>query len=76
MIILAEKILRCLPEQDATRRILVMARWAAELSYLREEREHSEQLAAHALEMFKDFGGDDASMLKLLRLRDHVLAPS
>ena len=73
VIILAEKILRCLPEQDATRRILVMARWAAELSYQRKEREYSEQLAARALEMFKDFGGDDASVLKFLRLRDHVL---
>ncbi len=73
VIILAEKILQCLPEQDAIRRILVMARWAAELSYQHEEREHSEQLAAHALKMFQNLGGDEASMLKFLRLRDRVL---
>ncbi len=59
--------------EDAMRRVLVMARWAAELSYLREEREHSEQLSAHALEMFQDLAGDEASMLKFLRLRDRVL---
>ena len=73
VIILAEKILQCLPEEDAIRRILVMARWAAELSYQREEREHSEQLSEHALEMFQNLAGDEASMLKFLRLRDRVL---
>ena len=73
VIILAEKILQCLPEQDAIRRILVMARWAAELSYQREEQERSEQLSEHALKMFRNIDGDEALMLRFLRLRDRVL---
>ena len=40
---LAERVLCFLPERDVARRALVTARWAADLSHLREERKHSEQ---------------------------------
>jgi len=70
---LAERILCFLPERDVTRRALVMARWAAELSHLRDERKHSEQLSARALEMLEESHADEATKLKLLRLRDWVL---
>jgi len=70
---LAERVLCFLLERDVARRALVTARWAADLSHLREERKHSEQLSARALEMFQDLGSDEASKLKLLRLRDWVL---
>ena len=73
VMILAEKILQCLPERDAARRILVTARWAAELSCQCGERERSGELAARALEMFKHLDGDETSMLQFLRLRDYVL---
>jgi hypothetical protein len=70
---LAERVLSFLPEQDVTRRALLMARWAAELAYFSEERKRSEHLSARAIKMSQREGIDEASKLKLLRLRDGVL---
>jgi hypothetical protein len=70
---LAERVLALLPEPDSRRRALVTARWAAELSHLGEERKHSEQLSARALDLLKELSGDERSKLELLQLRDWVV---
>jgi tetratricopeptide (TPR) repeat protein len=68
---LAERVLNLLPEQDVTRRALLMARWAAELSHFPEERKRSERLSQRALKIFHESA--EPSKLHLLRLRDAVL---
>jgi tetratricopeptide (TPR) repeat protein len=73
VIMFAEKVLGSLQERDVAQRALVMARLAVELSYIRTERERSEQLVAHALEIAQGIESDHQSMLRILRLRDHVL---
>ena len=73
VIILAEKILQSLPEQDAIRRFWS---WLAGPRSSRTSA-RSENIANSCLRMLskcsRNLAGDEASMLKFLRLRDRVL---
>jgi tetratricopeptide (TPR) repeat protein len=73
VITLAENVLGSLPEGEVTQRALVMARLAAELSHLHDQRGRSGQLAARALEMVKDCAGHEPTVLTVLGLRDYLL---
>ncbi|HEV3114646.1 MAG TPA: AAA family ATPase [Candidatus Binataceae bacterium] len=72
-IVLADKLLDSLEEHEAPHRALIAARLAAELSYLRDERCRSQQLAAQALEIANRVDEDTSLKLRVLQLRDHLV---
>lgn len=71
--LLAERALASLPERDVAQRTLVMARVAAELSYFRNERQRSDNLAAGAMQIVQRLAADRRLVLRVLRFRDCVL---
>ena len=71
--LLADRALDSLAEHHAAQRALAMARLAAELSYVRNQRERSEELAARAMEIAQRLATDRRVMLRVLHFRDCVL---
>jgi hypothetical protein len=71
--LLAGRALDSLAEEDVAQRALAMARLAAELSYVRNQRERSEELAARAMEIAQRLASDRRLMLRVLHFRDCVL---
>ncbi len=71
--LLADRALDSLAEEDLAQRALAMARLAAELSYVRNQRERSEELAAGAMKIAQRIASDRRVMLRVLHFRDCVL---
>ena len=73
-LILAQKSLASLTGGDSIERALLTARVAAELSYLKGQRQRSEQLFAEAGDMESRMAGRSESIiLRINYLRDHIL---
>jgi tetratricopeptide (TPR) repeat protein len=73
-LMLAQKALAAIPEDDAIEKALLTGRIAGEYSYLIDQRRHSELLFAEAIEMGRRAGSENQSMmLPVYVSRDRIL---